>query len=118
MRNWRATTAAVAAVSALALGSLTNLPAGTRFLVAEYTVTGAVDGVTSEVLVLETTAAEVSELLGIAKNRLEINFTTQKLELYDEAGTTVIQRWPLATKNGEPVVTKPGVQTKRGVPEL
>lgn len=54
-------------------------------------------------------------------NRLEINLTTQKLVLYDDDGTTVLQQWALETDAGPPldlVITQPGVQTKRKVPEL
>lgn len=100
------------------LADLTNLPAATRYLAAEYTVGGAFNGVDADIIALDDAAAYLDELRGLSKNRLEVNFTTQKLELYDEAGTTVIQRWPLATNGGENVATRLGVQTKRGVPEL
>lgn len=54
-------------------------------------------------------------------NRLEVDLITQELVLYDDAGTAVIQRWPLQTDAGmpgDPVATQPGVQTKRKKPLL
>lgn len=54
-------------------------------------------------------------------NRLEVDLAAQELVLYDDAGTTVIQRWPLQTNAGmpgDPVATQPGVQTKRKGPLL
>lgn len=54
-------------------------------------------------------------------NRLEVDLSTQELVLYDDAGTAVIQRWPLQTDAGmpgDPVATQPGVQTKRKGPLL
>lgn len=56
-----------------------------------------------------------------AWNRLEVDLAAQELVLWDDAGTTIIQRWPLQTDAGmpgDPVATQPGVQTKRKVPLL
>jgi len=47
-------------------------------------------------------------------NRLEMDFGTQELVLYEDDGLTVLHRWVLATDGGEPVATSTGVQTKRG----
>ena len=54
----------------------------------------------------------------IGKNRMEVDIDAQQLVLYDDNGTTVLQRWNLATKGGEPVKTATGVQVKRGAPLL
>lgn len=54
-------------------------------------------------------------------NRLEVDLVAQELVLYDDAGTVIIQRWPLQTDAGmpgDPVATQPGVQTKRKKPLL
>ncbi len=98
------------------LGSVTNLPGSTRSLAAEYEVTGAVDGVDVDVIEIDDSGPLLEDLHGIANNRLEVNLSTQALELYDEAGSTVIRSWDLATDGGEPVTTASGVQTKRGIP--
>jgi len=53
----------------------------------------------------------------VTGNRLEVDIGQQRLELYDDDGTTLLQHWSLATNLGEPVVSGSGVQTKRGPPE-
>lgn len=63
-----------------------------------------------------TAASEVMLARKIVHNRLEINFTTQRLVVYDDDGVTPLLQWPISTKDGEPVVTRTGVQTKRGKP--
>jgi hypothetical protein len=92
-----------------------NLDSSVKYLVAEYEADGAVDTDIIELVELEES---ITEILRIAKNRLVVNISTQKLELYNDAGDTVIQSWDLATEGGEPVATSFGVQTKRGVPNL
>lgn len=101
----------------LNVSAFTNLPAGSTKLVAEYEVSGALAGVTLDVI--ELTGSDMLEFIhAVSKNRLEVNFATQKLELYDAAGLVVIQSWPLETNGGENVTTSTGVQTKRKNPEL
>lgn len=51
------------------------------------------------------------------RNRLEIDFVTQQLLLYDDDGVIVLQRWAVSTDGGESVQTRLGVQTRRGVPQ-
>jgi len=102
--------------AALDLDLITNLSASTRFLAAEYTISGAAAGVAVDVIALDDSAPKVDDLHAIANNRLEVNLGTQALELYDEAGVAVIRSWDLETDGGEPVTTQKGVQTKRGIP--
>ncbi len=63
-------------------------------------------------------AVDVSDIKKLNFNRLEVDITGQQLVLYDDNGTTILQRWTLATNGGELVATAVGVQTKRGVPQL
>lgn len=107
-----------ALTSALNLATITNLAGSTRILFAEFTVSGSVDAVAVDTIQIDDDGPSLDELLAIGKNRLEVNITTGHLELYDDAGTTVIQRWALDTNGGEPVTTQAGVQTKRGAPLL
>jgi len=63
----------------------------------------------------------VALLQKTAVNRLEVDLTAQELVLYDDDGTTTLQRWPLESDEGpptDPVTTQPGVQTKRKAPIL
>lgn len=66
----------------------------------------------------EGTSGSVAQALATLVNRLEVNLSTQKLELYDAAGTSVIQSWDLDTDVGEDVSTQSGVQTKRAGRDL
>jgi hypothetical protein len=62
----------------------------------------------------------LSMLRKTAVNRLEVDLGAQELVLYDDDGTSVLQRWPLETNagGGDLVTTQPGVQTKRKPPLL
>lgn len=60
--------------------------------------------------------AAVTLVKRITDNRLEIDIAGQRLVLYDDAGTSVLRTWPLATTGSEPVTAVPGVQAKRGTP--
>lgn len=57
--------------------------------------------------------AAVGLMLAIADGRLEMDFSGQRLVLYDNAGDPMRQ-WALETEGGEPVATTTGAQTKRG----
>lgn len=57
-------------------------------------------------------------LVKVLENKLEVDFGAQELVLYDNDGVTVLQRWALNTGDGSLVAPKPGVQTKRGMPQL
>lgn len=92
-------------------------------LVAEYTVNGVCAGTDHDIITIQSGSDsdifdKVCELLMCTKNRLEVDFTAQELVLYEDDGTTVAQRWPLSTEQGELVSTQFGVQTKRGAPLL
>lgn len=52
----------------------------------------------------------------ISDNKMLVNITTQRLELYDDSGAVVLRSWPLSTFGGEDVVTNGGVQVERGLP--
>ena len=67
---------------------------------------------------LTLVATDVTTIRDINYNRLEVDIAGQRLVLYDDAGTTIVQTWALATNGGELVTTATGVQTKRGVPQL
>lgn len=54
----------------------------------------------------------------ISKNRMEVDIAAQQLVLYDDNGTTVLQRWNLACSGSESVQTSSGVQAKRSAPLL
>jgi len=71
--------------------------------------------VISDGLVLAPSIELIRKLEG---NRQEVDIDAQEFVLYDDDGTTVLQRWPLATHGGESVKTASGVQTKRGAPLL
>lgn len=102
----------------LDVSAITNLPAATFLLVAEYEVSGAEQGVANDVIVLTQTEENIEFLVSTFLHRLRVNIDTQKLELFNLAGTAIIQSWPLTTKGGELVSTQFGVQVERGVPEL
>jgi len=61
---------------------------------------------------------DTTSMLKYARNRLRVNLATQELELYDDDGSTLIQRWALSTWAGENVSTITGAQTERGAPLL
>ncbi len=65
-----------------------------------------------------THAPDLSLLKKVLLNRYEVDFTSQEAVLYDDDGTTVLQRWDLDTDGGENVTTSTGVQTKRSAPKL
>lgn len=64
------------------------------------------------------TVSNVQLILKHMRNRLEVDLTAQELIMYDDDGTTVLQRWPLETDAGGNVTTQVGVQTKRLAPLL
>lgn len=115
------------------------------FMVSTMTANGSLDGstmrgtahmsalMTTEGSVAVLTAAEIAaavwaDLAALALtdevslvrkttgNRLQVDFVTQRLNLYDDDGVTILRYWPLATDGGEPVTTASGVQTKRLAP--
>lgn len=51
-----------------------------------------------------TKDSEIDLALQILDNKMFINETTQKLELYNAAGDTVIRSWPLTDRLGNPFV--------------
>lgn len=61
---------------------------------------------------------KLTMLLKIGKNRMEVDIAAQQLVLYDDNGTTVIQRWNLYCSSGEALVEIRGVQAKRSAPLL
>lgn len=63
-----------------------------------------------------TLTDDVSLVRKTTGNRLEVDLVTQRLNLYDDDGTTVLRYWPLTTDGGELVETATGIQTKRGAP--
>lgn len=79
-----------------------------------------IDAIAATMTTVEADVAVIQvETLLIRKvvfNRLEVNVSTQELVMYDDDGTTILHRWPLATTGGEPVQTTMGIQTKRGPP--
>lgn len=117
-------------LASLNVSAITNLPAEPCNLLAEYRVLDAsslstaidviqVDDAIDEIRAdSNALAASITELLRIAKNKLVVNLTLQRLELYNDAGTVVIQHWPLLTNGGENVQTQFGMQTVRGAPAL
>lgn len=112
----------------LNISAITNLPPEPCDLVAEYRIiTPGSESTAIDVIQIDDAdfevrsdinalAADITTLLRINKNKLVVNIALQRLELYNDAGTTVIMHWPLATNGGEPVDTHFGVQTIRGVP--
>lgn len=101
------------------MSTITNLPLSTKSLIARYEVTDAgFEGVDHDVVQIDETFSKVCEIFADLYNKKVVNFGTQELELYDETGTVVIQRWPLETDGGEAVSTQFGVQTVREVPIL
>jgi len=46
----------------------------------------------------------LDEILDLLENQLIVNDTTNVLELYNDAGDTVIKRWPLQDKDGNDIV--------------
>ena len=89
---------------------------------AVFVITPVQDIYNDDVLVGEYDIREAVALIQkTAINRLEIDFASQELILYDDDGTSVKQRWDLETDAGpppDPVTTHTGVQTKRKVPKL
>lgn len=79
------------------------------------------DAVLDEVLSEHTTAgtlgAELTRIRQRLHNRMRVNIITQELELWNDANTAILWRWPLYTKGGEPVTTSSGVQVDRGPPQ-
>ena len=104
---------------AIPMVTISGLPVTSETLIAQYRVTvDGVERIDHDVVRINRTEAPVADLRSLAYHRLVVNLSTQKLELYDAAGTTIVQQWPLLTAGGEPVGTQFGVQTVRGVPEL
>ena len=64
------------------------------------------------------TDLRTGRIVKVMENRLEVDFSTQELILYDNDGVTVLQRWALGTADGSPLEYRHGVQTKRGMPQL
>ncbi len=62
-------------------------------------------------------AAAVHLVRKTATNRLEVDFNTQELVLYDDNGTTPLQRWDLEAESGA-VVPHEGVQSRRKAAKL
>ena len=107
--------------TALNVAAVTNLPAVPTTLVAQYKITTPGSEATANETIqvdddLADIAANLVSVLRINQNKLRVNFTLQRLELFDDAGVSVIKYWPLTTNGGEPVATSTGVQTVRGVP--
>ncbi len=103
-------------VTVRGIGKLIDNSTGTAVVDSENLIQG------EQFSNIETTvnsmAIEVSEIKRINYNRLEVDIPGQRLVLYDDAGTGIIQTWALATTGGELVATATGVQTKRGIPNL
>jgi hypothetical protein len=77
----------------------------------------AADAVLQEVIAdHETVSGSVAEALAVLRNRLRVNLTSQRLELYDAAGTVLLKEWPLLTTDGEDVQQFFGVQAERSSP--
>jgi hypothetical protein len=58
----------------------------------------------------------VTEVRRILKNKLTENKTTSVLELWNDAGDTIIMTWPLTDKDGAPIVLTGTGPANRGVP--
>jgi hypothetical protein len=65
---------------------------------------------------LTTITGIVTETRRIVKNKLTENKTTSELELWDDAGSTIIMRWPLTDKDGASIVLTGTGPANRGVP--
>ena len=65
---------------------------------------------------LATVNTIVTETRRIVKNKLTINTSTKKLELWDDAGSSVILSWDLTDKDGISIVLTGTGPANRGVP--
>jgi hypothetical protein len=65
---------------------------------------------------LTTINTIVTESRRIVKNKLTINTSTKKLELWNDAGAAVILSWDLTDKDGNPIVLTGTGPANRGVP--
>lgn len=61
----------------------------------------------------EDSSSNLAFLIKYSENRLEVDFVTQELILYDDDQITPLRRWPIQTSTGALVTTSDGVQTKR-----
>jgi len=60
--------------------------------------------------------AAVDEVRRLLKNKLTINKTTSVLELWNDAGDTILMTWPLTDKDGNTIVLTGTGPANRGVP--
>lgn len=61
---------------------------------------------------------EITLIKRLRNNKMFINKATSKQEMYDDAGTSVIQRWPLTDKNSNAINLQGTGPANRGAPEL
>jgi hypothetical protein len=61
-------------------------------------------------------ADDLIEILKHLKNKLTINTATSELELWDDAGTAILHKWPLTDKDANSVVLLGTGPANRGVP--
>lgn len=57
----------------------------------------------------------ITEILQLLENRLEVNEASSELWLYNDAGDTVIKKWPLLDKDGNAIVLQGTGPANRGV---
>jgi hypothetical protein len=85
---------------------------------SSLTYDGIADSVWDEPLsghtTIGTAGEEVTGILDMLENRLVINQATSEWWLYNDAGDTVIKKWPLYDKDGNAVVLQGTVPADRG----
>ena len=102
------------------VGPITDGSAGTTVVrTGEMSKASVIDDLLARVLTNSDLGASksVGQAIGRLLTDLEVDIATQKLIMRDFAAA-IVQRWPLSTTGPELVATLPGVQTRRGVPEL
>ena len=114
-----AATSAVATVSTQVSGldaSITSIGDAVAAVAVDVTSMAA------DIDAVQIAIADVHDIVALinkySKNKMKVNIASQRLELYDDDNTSILQYWPLATTGGEPVATALGVQTERGAPVL
>ena len=55
----------------------------------------------------------VAELLDLGENKLVVNVAASELWLYDDAGTSIVKRWPLKNKSGGAIEVDNNAPTTR-----
>jgi hypothetical protein len=58
----------------------------------------------------------ISDIKRLLNNKLTIDEVSSKLQLWNDAGDTVLYEWPLTDKDGNAIVLQAGLPSNRGVP--